>query len=257
MRITTAIVKAPSNAQQNTIVATRRCTKYLLINTAFLTDPAGKETKCEKAAARRQQKRRQDGRKRLIDEFSSPGKESLCADNRLLQANCTIAALRTEICKLSVEGTTDAVTSNRKVPDREWHDLVRRSKRRRKKMANSKRNAAQSEYINGEKMQRSPGTTTHHQSASLSSTSWPAQNNYASLNSPTLVSTVQQPSKPLSVASTISSTHILPAQTVQQYNTEQLAAMNMTRPPCQTNIHPVHHYPTYIRIDQPPERAPK
>ena len=46
--------------------------------------------------------------------------------------------------------------------------------------------------------------------------------------------------------------HISPAQTVQQYNTEQLAAMNMMRPPG-----PAHRHPTYIRVDQPPERAPE
>ena len=150
-RITTAIVKAPSNAQQNTIVATRRGTKNLLINTAFLTDPAGEETRCEKAVARRQQKRRGHGRTRLIGKCSSPGEQSLRADNRLVQANFTIAALRTKIRKLSAEGTTDAATSNRKVPDRERQDLVRQSKRRQKKMADSKQSTGQSEYINGKK----------------------------------------------------------------------------------------------------------
>ena len=153
-------------------------------------------------------------------------------DNWLLQENRTIAAFRTEIRKLSAEGTTDAATSNRKVPDREWQDMVQQSEGegRQKKMADSERSTGQSKYINGEEYKWSPGTTTHHQSASLSSTSWLAQNYYVSLNSPTSVSTAQQPSEPLFAASTISS--ISPAQMVQQYNTEQLTVMNMTRPPC-------------------------
>lgn len=46
-RITMTIIKTPSSVQQNMSVETCRGTRYLLTNTTFLTNPAGKDTKCD------------------------------------------------------------------------------------------------------------------------------------------------------------------------------------------------------------------
>ena len=50
VRITTAIVKVLLSVQQNTSVKRRRWSRYLLINTYFLTSLADEDTKCEKLA---------------------------------------------------------------------------------------------------------------------------------------------------------------------------------------------------------------
>lgn len=239
VRIVRAAVKAPLRVHQSMSVKSHRGSRYLLIDTTFLTNLGDKNAKCEKAAARRQQKRQQDGRKWLMEWLSFLREWSRWANNWLLQANDQLAVLCAEICKLK----TDGATTNRTVPDHEWQDLVHRSKRRREKWP--KADGVQ-------KYKWRPGTTRRQEFVSLPSSLKPTPNYYACFNNSMSVTTVQRSSKPLSTASTISSMHNLPtpAQTTQRYNAEQLTVMNMTRPPCQTNIPHAHCHPTFIRFNQ-------
>ena len=102
-------------------------------------------------------------------------------------------------------------------------------------MADGVRSAGQNtnarvEYIDGVKYEWNPKTVAHSQCTNLPTNSNQTPDYYECLNNlPISIPTIQTSNVPLSIAPTISS-----KQYSQKCNAEQLEAMNMTRPHCQT-----------------------